>query len=223
VQAEEFPQLGGNDAYDLLGVPETATPDAIKRAYRSEMRRLHPDTGRHADPGHAHLVIQANNILANPDRRRVYDAYRRRSQAPPEPQAAVEEPADPAGFPGTGPAGTPPGVRVEEEVVDDDPAYVAAEWYPPYVAPEQVPPQYAPPQSHPTIFPYWRAAKAPWSEKAFKALRWCIVPPIGFVLGIVALWEMERSGERGSSVASLAVVLSGIGMIALVALLDGIL
>ena len=63
------------DYYSLLGIPETATPDQVKRAYRSVARTCHPDR----NPGDVEAeerfkaVQRAYHVLSSPERRRLYD------------------------------------------------------------------------------------------------------------------------------------------------------
>jgi len=67
------------DLYGVLGVPEDAGADDIKKAYRSLAKRLHPD----ANPGDKKAeekfkeLGQAYEILSDPEKRRRYDALRR--------------------------------------------------------------------------------------------------------------------------------------------------
>ncbi len=66
------------DLYGVLGVPEGADADAIKKAYRELAKRYHPD----ANPGDAKAeerfkeLGQAYEILSDPEKRRRYDAMR---------------------------------------------------------------------------------------------------------------------------------------------------
>jgi molecular chaperone DnaJ len=65
------------DLYELIGVPRDAGLDDIKRAFRRLARRYHPDINP-GDPAAAvrfKLVADAYDILADPERRRQYDAY----------------------------------------------------------------------------------------------------------------------------------------------------
>ena len=62
------------DYYDVLGVAPDAGAEEIKRAYRQLARRYHPDISGD-DRGTAFLELsRAYEVLADPDRRRSYDA-----------------------------------------------------------------------------------------------------------------------------------------------------
>ena len=58
--------------YQILGVPETASQEEIKRAYRKQALQQHPDKG-----GDAELfqkLSTAYDILSNPSLRAEYDS-----------------------------------------------------------------------------------------------------------------------------------------------------
>lgn len=60
--------------YDLLGIPNDATPDEVRRAYHETARRLHPDVS--LEPNSTELFIQAQKayeVLADPRAREIYD------------------------------------------------------------------------------------------------------------------------------------------------------
>ena len=72
------------DYYLLLGVPDTASPDAIKRAYRALARDSHPDRNPH-DPSAEErfkMVQLAYQVLSDPRRRTQYDLARMSSVGP---------------------------------------------------------------------------------------------------------------------------------------------
>jgi DnaJ like chaperone protein len=51
-----------DDPYALLGVPRNASPEAIKAAYRAQVKRIHPDLqAAHADAAH---LTRLNQRLA---------------------------------------------------------------------------------------------------------------------------------------------------------------
>jgi curved DNA-binding protein len=102
------------DYYAVLGVPKTATPAEIKKAYRRLARELHPDK----KPGDAEAerrfkeANEANAVLSEPQKRRQYDEL-----------GANWHAYDNAGFPGgatdwAGFGGAPGGMRWETRQVN---------------------------------------------------------------------------------------------------------
>jgi molecular chaperone DnaJ len=62
------------DLYDVLGVPDDASTEAIKRAYRERVREYHPDQNDHPDGDEQFkLVRAANDVLSDPAERKTYD------------------------------------------------------------------------------------------------------------------------------------------------------
>ena len=69
--------------YEILGVPETASQDEVKRAYRKKARENHPDL----NPGDANAAKRMNQIneaydrIMNPDKYATEDARRAAADA----------------------------------------------------------------------------------------------------------------------------------------------
>jgi len=66
------------DYYEVLGVSRDASPEEIKRAYRSKAKEFHPDKnpdGRAQAEAKFKQVAEAYEVLSDPDKRAQYDRY----------------------------------------------------------------------------------------------------------------------------------------------------
>jgi curved DNA-binding protein len=66
--------VGERDYYEILGVSRDASPEDIRRAYRTLARRYHPDVNKEAGAEDRFKEIgEAYEVLSNEERRREYD------------------------------------------------------------------------------------------------------------------------------------------------------
>ena len=102
------------DYYATLGVPRNASPADIKKAFRKLARKHHPDVnkGDAAAEKRFKEVSEANEVLSDPEKRKLYDQLGSNWQAYQHAGAGTGQPGEPfAGFQGGGAGG--PGVRFE--------------------------------------------------------------------------------------------------------------
>ncbi len=99
------PGLEYKDYYAVLGVPRTASPADIKKAFRKLARQHHPDARPDDKAAEQRFkdINEANEVLSDPDKRQRYDAL-----------GANWGSYQGGGYPGAGATGTPGGgVRYE--------------------------------------------------------------------------------------------------------------
>ena len=103
------------DYYAALGVPRTASQADIKKAFRKLARQYHPDvnTGDAVAERRFKEVSEANEVLSDPEKRKLYDQLGANWQAYQQAGSGTGQRGHPfAGFEGFG-AGGPSGVRFE--------------------------------------------------------------------------------------------------------------
>lgn len=66
----------GKDYYDILGIKKGASDDDIKKAYRKQALRYHPD--KNTSPGAEEKfkeIAEAYDVLSDPKKKDIYDRY----------------------------------------------------------------------------------------------------------------------------------------------------
>lgn len=103
------------DYYATLGVPRNASQADIKKAFRKLARQFHPDANKGDSAAEKRFkeVNEANEVLSDPEKRKLYDQLGANWQAYQQAGAGTGGPGNPfAGFQGFG-SGGPGGVRFE--------------------------------------------------------------------------------------------------------------
>src|SRR6478609_744131 len=70
-----MPATGKKDYYEILGVKKSASADDIRKAFRKLARKYHPDVnpGDKAAEERFKNLSEANDVLSDPKKRKVYD------------------------------------------------------------------------------------------------------------------------------------------------------
>lgn len=215
----DFRDLDGADPWKLLGVRRDADADEIRRSYRRLSRSHHTDVG--GDSTQQVKLNRAYEVLSDPVRRADY--LQLLNGPPPEP--AAPEPEEPAADPFEWSSGpytqqAPPQQQPYTAPPFQDPAdvFIAPPAQgDPHVAPQyQGDPHTAPPfrnpyTASPSRDPYSAPVHRPGgvNSDALIALFTSIVcPPASLILAIRGLRKIRRTGQRGKTIAWLAIVIT---------------
>lgn len=69
--------MNDKDYYAILGVPEDATGEQVRKAFQQKARKLHPDVNKEPDAEERFKeVSEAYAVLSDPEKRKRYDAMR---------------------------------------------------------------------------------------------------------------------------------------------------
>ncbi|MDP9791814.1 hypothetical protein J2S43_000326 [Catenuloplanes nepalensis] len=224
--SRDFRELGGRDAYALLGLDEGADAQQIKRAWRAMSRRHHADVG--GSDNVQSLLNVAYDTLSDPALRGEYDRYRRTVSlvgAPPAPETPPPAGRDhrppkawrspPVQEPDDGPdewdsweAGEePPAEQHRFESEPETPRHEAAPPFTPWSAPRQPDPR--------RDF-VSTARPVGYDNLAIISLVLAIVfAPAALVTAPIALFRIRRTGAQGRGLAITALILVGVLTIAL--------
>ncbi|MEV0789411.1 DnaJ domain-containing protein [Kribbella sp. NPDC050459] len=198
----DFRDLDGADPWKLLGVARDAGPEEIKRSYRRLSRSHHTDVGGSATQ--QAKLNRAYEILSDPNRRADYAVLLNPKPKPPETphRPTPDEPADDPFEWSSGPAPTPP--RRDTYTPPRHPRQN------PHTAPPYRESYTAPPYNDPFTAPTYQPRRHPGvSRQAVAAL--LTVPFCSLVsiyLAVTALRQIQWSGQRGKSIAWLALLLN---------------
>src|SRR5512142_1125828 len=70
-----MPPTTKKDYYEILGVKKSASADDIRKAFRKLARKFHPDVnpGDKAAEEKFKAISEANDVLSDPKKRKIYD------------------------------------------------------------------------------------------------------------------------------------------------------
>jgi molecular chaperone DnaJ len=101
------------DYYGVLGVKKTASTEDLRKAFRKLARKYHPDVnpGDKAAEERFKAISEANEVLSDPKKRKIYDqlGFYSDNIDPAAAEAYARQGGGAAGFPGGFPGGAPGG------------------------------------------------------------------------------------------------------------------
>jgi curved DNA-binding protein CbpA len=68
-----MPEEKGLDYYEVLQVSTSAEPETISRVFRLLAQRFHPDNQTSGNEERFRVILEAYNVLSNPEKRAQYD------------------------------------------------------------------------------------------------------------------------------------------------------